>query len=189
MGYDPDTELMLAVRDGNLAGLETLFRRHYAKVYALCVRLTADPDAAEDLVQDAFLRMLRYRRSFRGAARFTTWMYSLTRNLCLDHVRSARRKEAAAGAWARETSQTSHGDDRRLALLEEALARLPLEQREVLVLRRFHGLTSAELGEILSCSAGAVRLRVHRALQALKQAVQELELSDNEVRRRVRSDH
>src|SRR5215216_5082383 len=125
-----DTELMLAVRGGDLDALGALFRRHYDRAHALCYRLTTSAEAADDLAQETFLRILRYRHTFRGDAQFTTWMYRLARNVCLDHLRSAARADGAAARWAAEGEATEPAaaaaepgaepgaDARRLAAVE-----------------------------------------------------------------------
>ena len=175
-----DTELMLAVRGGDLGALGVLFRRHRDTVRALCYRLTASAEAADDLAQETFLRIMRYRHTFRGDARFTTWMYRLARNVCLDHLRSAARAADAAARWRAdepgsggETASDESELAPRLAMLEQAMARLPAEQREALVLSRYHGLRYDEIARVLECSAGAARVRVHRALRTLRALVHE----------------
>jgi RNA polymerase sigma-70 factor (ECF subfamily) len=166
-----DDELMLALRDGELAAFDVLFHRHYETVRALCVRITATPSAGDDLAQDTFLRVLRHRATFRGDARFTTWLYRIARNLCLEHGARAARDRRIAERWLaeRDASLTPEpsADVEQLAV---AMRCLTPEQREVLVLCRYHDLPFSEIGEILGCSAGAARVRAHRALNALRQA-------------------
>lgn len=183
-GERSDTQLMMAVRDGDLEQLETLFRRHYASVHALCARLADGAHVAEDLAQEAFLRVLRLRRSYRGESRFSTWLYRIARNVCVDHGVAAARHRRLETAWSlegdvrREEAQTSdteaEGEERR-GRLARALDRLPAEQREAIVLARFHGLPYEEIGLVLGCTAGAARVRVHRALRRLRDVYLELE--------------
>lgn len=180
-----DSELMRAVRDGDLACLGQLFERHHEKVFALAMRMSGSADAADDLVQETFLRILRYRESFRGDARFTTWMYRLARNVCVDHLRASGADEVARERWARDASHQvarDQGAHDRLAVLEEALRRLPIEKREVLILSRFHDLRFDEIADVLECRPGTVRVRAHRALQELRKLCRELERRDHELR-------
>ncbi|HKG94455.1 MAG TPA: RNA polymerase sigma factor [Gemmatimonadaceae bacterium] len=175
-----DTELMLAVRGGDLDALGALFRRHYDTAHALCYRLTTSAEAADDLAQETFLRILRYRHTFRGDAQFTTWMYRLARNVCLDHLRAAARADGADARWAADEGQPTRpeaepGDAARLAAVEAALARLPVEQREALVLSRYHDMRYDAIARTLDCSPGAARVRVHRALKALRAMVRATE--------------
>lgn len=175
---------MLAVHAGELTELGTLFERHHEKVFALAARMTGSADVADDLVQETFLRVLRYRQTFRGESQFTTWLYRLARNVCLDHLRTVGEAATARDRWAQEASAPSDGppSDDRLALVEEGLRRLPAEKREVLILSRFHGLRYEEIAEVLECQAGTVRVRAHRALHELRQLCRALEQRDHELR-------
>lgn len=173
---DPsDEQLMLAARDGDLAAFDALFRRHYGVIRALCARVTA-VESADDLAQETFLRILRHRATFRGEARFTTWSYRIARNVCLEHLARSARDRRTAEAWRTEaeTAEPSRGGaaSERAALLEDAMRALEPAQREVLVLCRFHGLSFAEIGAVLGCTAGAARVRAHRALAALRERYQ-----------------
>ena len=162
---------MLALRDGELTAFDTLFRRHYESVRALCARITANPGAGDDLAQETFLRVLRHRATFRGDARFTTWIYRIARNLSLEHLARAARDQRIAERWKVEAplSLGPDGSD-ELDALASALQALPPDQREVLVLCRYHDLPFAEVAEILGCTPGAARVRAHRALVALRKA-------------------
>jgi RNA polymerase sigma-70 factor (ECF subfamily) len=96
-----DEELMLALQKGELAAFDALFRRQYETTRAMCARITATPSAGDDLAQDTFLRVLRHRATFRGDARFTTRLYRIARNLCLEYA--ARQARRACGPSARST--------------------------------------------------------------------------------------
>jgi RNA polymerase sigma-70 factor (ECF subfamily) len=166
-----DEELMLALRDGELSAFDALFRRHYEPVRALCARISASASAGDDLAQDTFIRVLRHRGTFRGDARFTTWVYRIARNVCLEHIGRSARDRRIAERWFAEAdvrSTDSSGDDREA--LAAAMRALTPEQREVLVLCRYHDLPFAEIAEILGCTPGAARVRAHRALAALRDA-------------------
>jgi len=166
-----DEALMLALRDGELAAFDALFRRHYESVRALCSRVTAAPSTGEDLAQETFLRVLRHRATFRGDARFTTWLYRIAHNLCLEQLSRQARDRRLAERWSVEAGLTSQADrSDRLEDLEAALATLTAEQREIIALCRYHDLPFAEIAEILGCSAGAARVRAHRAIAALREA-------------------
>ena len=171
MAEPSDEELMLALRDGELTAFDALFRRHYESVRMLCARVTATASVGDDLAQETFLRVLRHRATFRGDARFTTWIYRIARNLCLEHLARAARDERIAERWKVE-APVSLASDRsdELDALAAALQTLPPDQREVLVLCRYHDLPFAEVAEILGCTPGAARVRAHRALVALRKA-------------------
>ena len=171
MAGPSDEELMLALRDGELAAFDALFRRHYETVRALCARITATPSVGDDLAQETFLRVLRHRATFRGDARFTTWLYRISRNLCLEQIARQARDRRIAERWTSEATPSGKPDQSdQTEQLAAAFQKLSAEQREVLVLCRYHDLPFAEVGEILGCSAGAARVRAHRALNALREA-------------------
>ena len=171
MAEPSDEELMLALRDGELSAFDALFRRHYEPVRALCARISASPSAGDDLAQDTFIRVLRHRGTFRGDARFTTWVYRIARNVCLEHIGRSARDRRVAERWFAEIdvpAADASGEDTEA--LTAAMRALTPEQREVLVLCRYHDLPFAEIAEILGCTAGAARVRAHRALAALRDA-------------------
>ena len=170
-----DEELMIALRDGELAAFDALFRRHYDTVRTMCARMTATPSVGDDLAQETFLRVLRHRTTFRGDARFTTWLYRIARNLCLEQIARHARDRHIVERWSAEAPASmtpQHGDETEH--LAAAMRSLTPEQREVLVLCRYHDLPFAEIGTILGCTAGAARVRAHRALTALRNAYHSL---------------
>ena len=176
---------MLAVRGGDLYALGVLFQRHRDAVHRLCARLIGDSATADDLVQETFLRILRYRHTFKGEARFTTWVYRIARNATMRHVeRHGRRTEREAAA-ARELSirnQAAGPNDHRITRLEEALEDLPLEQREAITLSRYHGLKYHEIAVVCECSVDAVKGRIYRAMQRLRRAFEVEEKTDGRLR-------
>lgn len=170
----------MAVRRGEVGRLGTLFDRHHRRIYRFCLRLTGDPAASEDLVQDIFMRVLRYRRTYRGDRDFLPWLYRLARNATNDHFRrGARRRESPAEIPERASDEPGpwQGLEGRedVRLLRRALLELPLARREVLVLSRFEERRYDEIAALLGCSVGAVKVRVHRALKQLRQIYDELQ--------------
>ena len=175
MSTATDNELMVSVQRGDVARLGELFERHHRRLYHTFVRLTGDRGASEDLVQEVFVRMLRYRDTFRADAEFGPWMFALARNVAHDH-RTSRAKwpttpidpdDAPTDADA-PTAALERAETRRT--LDAALARLPPDRREVLMLARFGELRYEQIGAIVGATAGAVKVRVHRALQELREA-------------------
>ena len=162
----------------DLDALGVLFGRHYARVHALCYRYHGDATIADDLAQESFLRVLRYGKSFDGRSRFTTWLHRLVRNVCLDHARTNQRetksREAVAQEWAPHNSTHGTDVDERLDRVREALYRLPIEQRDVLVLSRFENLKYREIADIQQVTVAAVKQRAHRALRELRRIFEEL---------------
>lgn len=180
-----DEALMRHVRDGNVAALGALFERHHQSVHALCYRLVRRADAADDLVQETFLRVLRYRESFREEAAFATWLYRIAWNACRDHWRQTRRDESVPMTPERPDLPAL---SERHVLLDDALGRLEPEQRAVLVLTRYHDLKYDDVARVLDCTPAAARVRAHRALNELREIYRELEQRENELRRSSRGD-
>ena len=170
-----DHELMIAVRAGEIRRLGELFERHHRRLYGFFVRLTNQPSVSEDLVQIVFYRILKYRHTYRDEGKFSAWIYHLARKVAADHFRKhaatpvptdpAHLPEPADGN-PQPSEQAAAAEDQ--AILRTALARLPLEQREVLVLSRLQNVEHKEIARLLDCSVGAVKVRAHRALKELR---------------------
>ncbi len=174
-----DNELMQRLQGGDAGSLGTLFERYQARLANYFRRLTPGQEVAGDLVQNVFLRILRYRDSFRDDGEFRVWLYRLARNSWIDH-----RRETAGEAAALELSVDPPGDEplpsdrfdeqQRSALVRRALAALPADRRELLILSRFEGFKAPQIAWLLGCSPGAVRVRIHRALGELRQRIEAL---------------
>lgn len=173
-----DRALMAAVSAGETSRLEILFERHYRSVYSFLRRAAGNATLAEDLTQEAFLRVLRYRSSFNHRHEFKPWLFRIARNLLTDHF-SDRAREDQLGY---ETHQYSDGrpSPRRilegkdqLERVEAAVSALSAEQRNALLLARFHEFSYREIGDILGCSEGAVKARVFRALQTIQSLIED----------------
>jgi RNA polymerase sigma-70 factor (ECF subfamily) len=181
---------MRAVREGDVNQLGVLFERHHARVHALCYRLTRRADAADDLAQETFLRVLRYRDTFRGDAAFATWLYRVAYNVCHEHWRQERRDESVPHMPIESDQHHQHADpvSERHALLEQAMVRLEPEQRAVLVLTRYHDLKYDDVARVLDITPAAARVRAHRALNDLREIYRELEQRQDDLRPRSRID-
>lgn len=170
-----DHALMLAVRNGRLEAMGELFERHHGALFGFLFKLLGERTAAEDVVQTVFQRMLKYRHTYREEGHFAAWMYHMARRCAADQARKAARAPTAvdpAHLDAAEDFQPAAAelaaarDDR--VLLQAALNRLEPADREVLLLSRLQELSFAEVADIMECSAGAARVRAHRAMQALR---------------------
>ena len=173
MSSPTDIELMDQVRDGDIRQLAHLFKRHHLKLFNYYLRLTRERHASEDMVQEVFFRMLKYRHTFRGDGEFLTWMYHLARNVHMDHYKKLKNAPATAGEPEDRATEEPHAQaqleqkqDR--ALLGQALAKLPIEKREILILSRYQDMRYDAIAELLGCSVEAVKVRVHRAMNDLR---------------------
>jgi RNA polymerase sigma-70 factor, ECF subfamily len=165
----PDEELMLQVREGVGEMLAVLFDRYQSPLFNFYCRLTGDRTASEDLVQDVFFRILKYRQSYRPGTPFRAWMYQIARNARIDYG----RKHPEAIAFEPEMSPAvvsadSADEAQQAALLRKALLMLPEEKREVLVLSRYQELKYDEIARMLELEVGTVKVRIHRALRELR---------------------
>lgn len=181
-GNDPamnpvaDEELMLQVRNGESETLGVLFDRYHAPLFNFYARLMGDRGVSEDLVQEVFLRILRYRASYQPGTPFRPWIYQIARNARMDYYRKTPRQvpfqaEMAPPVFSPDAAQR----EQEAALLHQALRQLPEEKREILVLARFQELKYTEIAELLGCELNTVKTRIHRALQDLRRAFRLLE--------------
>lgn len=165
-----DDALMSRVRDGDVQALAPLFDRHHAALLNFYVRTTGDRASSEDLVQEVFTRILKYRRTYRPGSRFLTWMYQIARHARLDYLRKRRGEIEWDDAYAPRSQQSDPAESaQRLKWLAAALRCLPDDKRELLVLSRFQGLRYEAIAQVLNCEAGAVKVRVHRAMRELRE--------------------
>jgi len=164
---------MRQVRGGRTAALATLFERHHARLYRYCLRMTGNRASAEDLVQEIFMKMLKYKHTFRDDSDFVPWMFGIGRNACLGHLRRAANAHISESDVdempSQEESFESPDREQEGDLVRRALQRLPAERREVLVLSRFEFKTYEEIARALDCTVGAVKVRVHRAMKQLRE--------------------
>jgi RNA polymerase sigma-70 factor (ECF subfamily) len=175
MTLAPDEDLMLQVRDGAGEMLGVLFDRYQAPLYNFYSKLTGDRTLSEDLVQEVFLRILKYRRSYRPGTPFRAWIYQIARNARVDHFRkfphqTALEPEMLPPVLPRDSAQ----ENQEAQLLQRALMQLPEEKREILLLCRFQELKYQEIAELLGCELATAKTRIHRALLELRKAFHQL---------------
>lgn len=175
-----DNALMLKVKAGDLDRMGLLFERHYKPLFGFLYRMTSDRENSEDMVQNVFLRMLKYRHTFKGDGEFRTWMYHLARNVLNDFHKSNKKQmnrlEDQFNEVADDSTGISADREEEVHLLNRALTRLTEENREILVLSRYQELAYSEIAQILEITEANVRVRIHRAMAQLKTAY--LKLAD-----------
>jgi len=167
-----DNELMEEVRDGRVEKLAILFERYQVVLYNFFLRLTGKANVSEDLVQDVFIRILKYRAGYLSQSKFTFWMFQIARNAHIDHLRK-RKGEVPLDEQFEETPSSEPLPEKILeseqdtALMRRALERLPWRKREILVLSRFENLKLREIADLLGCQVGTVKAQMHRSLKEL----------------------
>ena len=174
---DDDRALVLATLDGNRDAFDELVRRHQRQVYQLCYRFSGNHEDASDLAQDVFVRAYRGLRSFKGQSAFSTWLYRIGVNVCLNRAAARGARKAALERVEPADSRTERADtalvrEERAVEVRAAIARLPRKQRAVLILRTYHELPHAEIADILGSSTGAVKANFFHALANLKKLLQ-----------------
>ncbi|MDZ4801981.1 MAG: sigma-70 family RNA polymerase sigma factor [Bryobacteraceae bacterium] len=178
-GFAADEAIMLRVRAGETGLLAELFERHNRPVFGFFYRMTSSRELSEDLVQDVFLRILRYRDTYQPRTSFAAWMYGIARNAMIDQMRKRRPESSLDDAMAEVPTRDEPADERMRArqeseILQRALSSLPADKREVLILARYQDLRYEEIGRILGCEPNAVKQRVFRAVKALGDRYTEL---------------
>lgn len=170
---------MLALKAGDQAAFGELYRRYRSRLYAFLVRYTGNRTSAQDLFQETFLRVFRDRHRYQPRAAFATWLFTIARNLFLDSLKrigtpgrfpdleTAIRAAPDPSPGPLETLEQREAD----AVLRRAVASLAEEDRAILLLSRFRDLRYRQVAEILGISEGAVKVRAHRALRALRRAL------------------
>jgi RNA polymerase sigma factor (sigma-70 family) len=176
MKLAPDEDLMLDVRNGAGETLGVLFDRYHTPLYNFYSKLTGDRTLSEDLVQEVFLRILKYRQSYQPGTPFRAWIYQIARNARVDHYRKTPKHitfepEMAPAVMPRDSAQQSE----EVELLHRALLQMPEEKKEILILSRFQELRYDEIARLLGCELGTVKTRIHRAIQELRQTFRQLE--------------
>lgn len=173
---------MLQVKSGQLDQLGLLFERHHRGLYGFFYRLTSDGDASEDLVQNVFLRIMKYRHTYQGEGKFTTWMYHMARNLFADYYKKQKRMgykedvETTDRYFKDEVNAESSRIQREeIDLLQRAMDQLPLDKKEILVLSKFQEMRYRDIAELLDLTESAVKVRIFRALKALREVYEKLE--------------
>ncbi len=192
-GEATDEALMVSYQRGDRAAFTSLVRRHQGALYNFALRQLRTPSVAEDVVQEAFVRVVQNAAEFKHEARFTTWVYTITRNLCIDQLRKrALRKhpsldETRAGddgegpTLAERTADVKASVERDAvgSQLKERISRavdlLPDDQREVFLMRELSNLPFKEIAEITGVPENTVKSRMRYALERLQTALSEYE--------------
>lgn len=185
MAVNVPPEVIEACQQGSPDAFEELVRLTQRDVYTLALRLTGNPDDAAEVTQEVYIRLLRSIRTFRGEAKFSTWLYRVTSSVAITALRkrARRRREVPLEEQRWEDWKGSEADEpgpeldrRELAQrLEAALATLPEGYRSVVVLRDVYGMSLAEVGEQVGISEGAAKVRLFRARQKLMELLKDEE--------------
>ncbi len=178
----PSEELMAKTAEGEEYACEALVHRHQTSVLNLIYRYVGDRTIARDLAQEVFIRVWRAAKSYKPKAKFTTWLYRIAANLCLNELKSISQKKMLFGGSQveegetrnKETNVTPSAEDLLLAeehsrRISEALQSLPENQRMALILKRYDSLSYEEIAQVMRCSVAAVESLLVRAKRNLQE--------------------
>ena len=186
----PSEELMIRVAEGDENAFEALVLRHQTSVLNLIYRFIGDRTQAKDLSQEVFLRVWQAAKNYEAKAKFTTWVYRIASNLCLNELKSARRRkwfpfhrsdgdrENAIEETLSDGSPTAEDlllAKERTRKISEALQSLPANQRMALILKRYDDFSYQEIAKILNCSVSAVESLLVRAKRTLQEKLKNFE--------------
>ncbi len=176
-----DNDLMFLVKEGDLDKLGPLYERYKKVLFAFFYRMNYDKELSEDLVQNVFIRILKYRTTFKGKGEFRIWMFHIARNVNHEHYR--RNSKLGSADKLRnvhhlisdfsEIEETKKKED-DLALLDRAITLLNEDKREIIMLSKIENIKYSDIGEILNCSENTVKIKVFRAMKELKSVYEKI---------------
>ncbi|WP_343487445.1 RNA polymerase sigma factor [Allomuricauda sp. d1] len=166
---------MKKVKAGDLDKMGLLYERHKKRLFGFFYNMNSNASLSEDLVQNVFIRMIKYKHTFTGEGSFLAWMFTTARNVNHDHFNKRKKAYNERELSAVEYKLQAHSDTEKVIenhedrqLLRLALNRLDAEKKEVLVLSKLKEIKFSEIGEIMGCSEGAAKVKAHRALKELR---------------------
>jgi RNA polymerase sigma-70 factor (ECF subfamily) len=185
----PDGELVKLVQKGDQDAYACLFRRYYPKVYSMALARLRNRENAQDVVQEAFIKVFRYVGSFKGNSSFYTWLYRITANLCIDRLRQASRDQQVeyiegrklkaavergggimgAGSMEGDSPERNLARKEVLAKLQEAIDELPDYHRDVILMREIGGMSYSEMAKAMKVSKGTIMSRLFHARRKVKE--------------------
>jgi len=191
-----DEELVARATAGDLDSFNQLVSRWERPIYALAYRTLGREEDARDVVQEAFLRAYRGLRGFKGEAKFSSWLYRITLNLCRDWIRRERRAPlvqtpegtdpidlADRHASPSESVEELVARREMSAAVARAMAELPEEQRSAILLKEYHGLTFQEIADMLQCPLSTVKTRLYQGLSVLRRRLERRQHEEATLRR------
>jgi RNA polymerase sigma-70 factor (ECF subfamily) len=191
-----DEELVARATAGDLEAFNQLVTRWERPIYALAYRTLGREEDARDVVQEAFLRAYRGLRGFKGQAKFSSWLYRITLNLCRDWIRRERRAPvvqvpegtdpmdlADTHAAPAESVEDLVARREMSAAVARAMAELPEEQRTAIMLKEYQGLTFQEIADLLECPLSTVKTRLYQGLSVLRRRLERRQAEEATLRR------
>jgi RNA polymerase sigma-70 factor (ECF subfamily) len=168
----PDEIVMLNVKNGNLIEMSVLFEKYHVRLYNFFLKMGLNRDTSQDLTQNLFYRMIKYRQSYKNGNSVKSWIYQIARNLHADYCKKQKKSdklfmvtETYPGEVPDETDNFMEADFEKL---DRALLELSDAQKEIIVLSRYQGLKYSEISAIINQSVPAIKVAMHRAIKQLR---------------------
>jgi RNA polymerase sigma-70 factor, ECF subfamily len=180
-----DDELVARSMGGDTDSFNQLILRWERPIYALAYRVIGREEEARDVCQEAFLRAYRALPGFKGQAKFSSWLYRITLNLCRDWIRKQRRQpvsqfpedadidEMASAAGPSESIEDLVARRELSGVVEQAMSHLPEEQRTAIILKEYHGMTFQEIADLQGCPLSTVKTRLYQGLSVLRRDLEQ----------------
>ena len=191
-----DEELVACAQAGDLDSFNQLVARWERPIYALAYRTLGREEEARDMTQEAFLRAYRGLKAFKGEAKFSSWLYRITLNLCRDWIRRERRAPVVAVPEGVDPIDLADNQTAPAESVEElvarremskavarAMAELPDDQRTAILLKEYHGLTFQEIADMLGCPLSTVKTRLYQGLSVLRRRLERQQAEEAALRR------
>jgi len=173
---DQESELIARAKQGDQDAFHQLYENYYRRIYALCWRMLADKDSAEDVCQEVFVQLWQKINNFRGESKFSTWLHSVATNIVLGHLR--KQKNWFQRIFSIEDQNVEEGsveliDERESSDLDKKIQQLPERARIVFVLFAIEGYRHEEIAKMLNMAVGSSKSQYHRAKSLLKASLSE----------------
>ena len=175
-----DTAIMLKVKAGDIDKLGLLFERYNKMLFGFFWRMSGSVETSEDLVQTVFYRILKNRKQFKGKGKFSSWMFQIAHNLWADHYKKNHKVDLKQDMSRWELKESLSTDEQiereeQIRMLYSAMESISEDKREVLILSKYQGLKYNEIAHILGTTEGAVKTKVFRALNDLREQYAKIE--------------
>ncbi len=172
-----DEQLMARVQNGQLDQLNELFNRYSKRLYGYFLKSTLARAESDDLTQELFIRVMKYRKSYKDGQSFEIWVFQIARNMVKDHYRKMKVHSDhfnPVEVMPEVVEESSNGDGEREQQLYRAMKKLPDEKRELLVLSKFEGLKYEQIATLRKTTVSNIKVQVHRTMKELKDIYFEL---------------
>jgi RNA polymerase sigma-70 factor (ECF subfamily) len=168
----PDETIMLNVKNGNLSEMSVLFERYHLKLFNFFLKMGLKRDISQDLTQNLFYRMIKYRHSYKTGNTVKSWIYQIARNLHADYCKQQKKTDdifMQTETYPEEVNDEADTyPEEEYERLDKAFSELSDAQREIIVLSRYQGLKYGEISAIINQSVPAIKVAMHRALKQLR---------------------